>query len=250
MPEEIERRLREQLTEHYQRQGYFDVAGAVEGSLSIDNAALRLGRLHAALPQDFGYAEAPILVSGMGTASEMLAARRIGFDQIVGTEVDAFSVDLCKLRLSRESGFQALHVPGPVLPFAAGNFGVVLSGHVIEHTADPASYIAEHLRVLVPGGYFYLEFPTRYHHTELHTRLPSLEWLPLPLRNAILRQVGYGRLAFAEETKRKCRVILETGLKPVSVGMVRRWAKRGASARVSGQGRAESGVVFVLLRKP
>ena len=126
---------------------------------------------------------------------------------------------------------------------------MVLSGHVIEHTGSPEFYIEEHLRVLANGGYFYMEFPTRFHHTELHTGLPSVEWLPTFLRNALLKWVGYGSLRLDAETKRKCRVILETGLKSVSVGMVVRCAKRKAKIRVLAKGKAESGVAFLMLQK-
>ena len=72
------------------------------------------------------------------------------------------------------------HYEGTFLPYDDAQFFVVASGHVIEHTNDPFIYLSECMRVLRVGGYLSLEFPNRYHHTELHTGLPSFRMASAP----------------------------------------------------------------------
>jgi ubiquinone/menaquinone biosynthesis C-methylase UbiE len=141
-------------------------------------------------------------------------------------------------------------VDGKSVPYADDAFDVVVSGHIVEHTADPASYVAEHLRVLRPGGYLCLEFPTRFHTRELHTGLPSIEWLPDRLRTAILLRVGNGAFGASEQTRKKCRAITDTALKQVSLRRVRRWvADSGSSAALVAKGRPGPGVVYGIFQK-
>ena len=80
-----------------------------------------------------------------------------------------------------------------------------------------------HLTTLRAGGYLYLEFPTRYHHRELHTGLLSFEWLPRSLRNVVLSLVSASGMPLPNATKTLYRSILETGLQQISLREVRRW---------------------------
>jgi SAM-dependent methyltransferase len=258
---DIERRV----IEHFSRLGYPDVAQAARWSLSLDGAAVRFRPLHAILEErlrtlgvegsDRPTPSGPrLLISGMGSGSEMIAARRLGFGEIHGTEVDAFYVTLVADRLAGHAGFLPIPVDGVRIPYADGSFEFVVSGHIVEHTADPGAYVAEHLRVLKPGGFLLIEFPTRFHTRELHTGLPSLEWLPTRLRTGILESVGYckglGRMSFSDETRRLCRAITETGLKQVSLARVRRWAKAsGVGTTLVSKGRPGPGVVYGLFRR-
>lgn len=45
------------------------------------------------------------------------------------------------------------------LPFSAGAFDIVYSGHLIEHVQDPWAVLAEQRRVLRPGGRIIVNFP-------------------------------------------------------------------------------------------
>ena len=59
------------------------------------------------------------------------------------------------VRLGRERGMRGLHflqADGMALPFAPGEFDLVLSHAVIEHVADAPLYLRECRRVLRPGG--------------------------------------------------------------------------------------------------
>ena len=107
-----------------------------------------------------------------------------------------------------------------------GAHGAGVSGHVIEHTGDPAHYLHECLRVLAPGGVLSLEFPSRYHHTELDTQLPSFEWLPRPLRNGALRLASSRLAPITAQARISFSSILGTNLQQISMGLVRRWARR------------------------
>ncbi len=119
-----------------------------------------------------------VLVSGMSAGSEMLAARKYGCGEIYGTEVDPFFMEFCQRRFEGITGMHPFLYKGDSLPWEDRSFDLVISGHIIEHTSNPFLYLKEHLRVLRDGGFFFIEFPTRFHRKELHTSLPSLEWLP------------------------------------------------------------------------
>ena len=128
-----------------------------------------------------------LLVSGCSVGSEMIVARRYGFQEIRGTEVNALYAEIARERLQGQPGFGVAVYDGKALPYENDMFTAITSGHVIEHTPSPFAYFREHMRVLAPGGIMFLEFPDRYHPVELHTNLPSLEYLPLPLRALMLR---------------------------------------------------------------
>ncbi len=266
----VEAQVEGRLTEHFTRLGYFNVLQAVEWSLSLGRA---LVRFHPILPllgvdldggegcgvgepaatqraSSVGLGRLRLLISGMGSGSEMIAARNFGFGEISGTELDAFYISLVSERLAGHPGFFPTAVDGRSIPFGNETFDVVVSGHIVEHTADPAVYVAEHLRVLKPGGYFLIEFPTRFHTRELHTGLPSIEWLPGRLRTAILHSIGSGAFRFSEETRKKCRAITETALKQVSLRRVRRWvATSGSPATLITKGRPGPGVVYAIFQR-
>ena len=127
------------------------------------------------------------LISGCAAGSEMVVAREYGFKDIYGTEVQPYLVEICAERLMGIDGFHVVLYDGNRVPYTDNFFTAIVSGHIIEHTPSPYEYLREHMRVLAPGGVMFLEFPYRYHPVELHTNLPSLEYLPYPLRNWALR---------------------------------------------------------------
>jgi SAM-dependent methyltransferase len=244
-----EARARVQLADHFRKLGYWNLEDAVEFNLSLVGANSRFAYLRSRLPPAFFGASSTALISGMAAGSELIAARQQGFGAVHGTEVDPFYIDLCRTRIGGNSGFFPILYDGGRLPYADGTFQLVVSGHIIEHTADPAAYLADHVRVLAPGGYMYLEFPTRFHYKELHTSLPSVEWLPGPLRNAILRAVGSARSPASEGVKQKANTILKTGLKQVSLGRVRRWLQASASGTMLHDERVAPGILRCLIRR-
>ena len=238
------------LRSHFDRLKYWNAAEAVEFTMSLGGAAARLETLRAVLPPEAFSPASRLLVSGTAAGSEMIVARRAGFGEVHGTEIEAVYVDICRQRFRGGSGLFPVLYEGGVLPYDRGFFDVVLSGHIIEHTAEPFLYLREHVRVVKGGGYLFLEFPTRYHHRELHTGLPSFEWLPARLRNASLRLLGSRPSPLSEETKRRYLTIVDTGLKQISLGQVRRWMRRiEPTAALIHTSRPSPGVVRTVFRK-
>jgi ubiquinone/menaquinone biosynthesis C-methylase UbiE len=192
----------------------------------------------------------PIMISGYSLGSEMILARRFGFGPVYGVEVDPCLVRLCQKRLSYLEDMHPSYYDGSFLPYEDARFAVVTSGHVIEHTADPALYLRECMRVLVPGGYLSLEFPTRYHHTELHTGLPSLEWLPRLVRNTAIRLISSRISPLKAATKSRYRSIVDTRLQQISLGGVKRRLNRsGYGWSLLDHRVAFPGVVRCVIRK-
>jgi SAM-dependent methyltransferase len=150
----------------------------------------------------------------------MIIARRYGFQEIFGTEVAPEYVQIASQRLLDQNGFQVFLYDGRNLPFANDAFTAIVSGHIIEHTPSPYEYLKEHIRVLAPGGFLFLEFPNRYYPIELHTGLPSLEHLPRPLRFLGLRCRASRLSRFSPDQRKLYRYILDT-LQPVSAWQIR-----------------------------
>jgi SAM-dependent methyltransferase len=166
-----------------------------------------------------------LLISGCAAGSEMIIARRYGFQEIFGTEVVQEYVEITRQRLLGHVGLDVILYDGKNLPFANETFSAVVSGHIIEHTPSPYNYLKEHMRVLAPGGFLFLEFPNRYHHVELHTGLPSVEYLPKPLRSLALRYFASRFSMFSPEQRRRYDNIRRT-LQPVSVWQIRAYLSR------------------------
>jgi ubiquinone/menaquinone biosynthesis C-methylase UbiE len=70
---------------------------------------------------------------------------------------------------------------GEKLPFTSESFDAVLSFDVLEHVQSPRATLAECHRVLKPGGYLCVVFPSYWqpieHHLSLVTRAPGLQYL-------------------------------------------------------------------------
>lgn len=250
LDDEAEEGARAILRAHFERLKYWNAPEAVEFTMSLGGATARLETLRAVVPTSLFVASSRLLVSGTAAGSEMLAARRAGFGEVHGTEVDALYVEVCRQRFRRTAGLFPILYEGNALPYDDEFFDLVLSGHIVEHTTDPFLYLTQHVRVLKRGGFLFLEFPTRFHHHELHTNTFSLEWLPRPVRNSALRALS-GRLSpLTAETKRRLYTIVDTGLQQISLGGVRRWLRRiEPAAQLVHLSRPSPGVVRTVFRK-
>ena len=190
-----------------------------------------------------------LLVSGTSVGTEMMLAPEYGFEWITGTEVVQGLVDVCEKRFAGYPMLKAVCCDGDILPFEDGAFSSVISGHIIEHTRCPFTYLREHLRVLQAGGYMFLEFPTRYHRTELHTNVPSLEWLPTLVRNAVIRVLRSRLTPLSPVVKRHYEAIRNT-LKPVSRWQVSWWLNRSPGrARIEHLTVPAPGILRLIIRK-
>lgn len=83
---------------------------------------------------------------------------------------------------------------GTTLPFPNGSFDAAVSASVLEHVTDPVHFLSEILRVLKPGGVFYLAYPNRLRPKETHTGLWGLSYLPMPIARWYARSAGHNPL--------------------------------------------------------
>ena len=100
-----------------------------------------------------------VLDVGCGTGAFSLAASERG------AVVTSLDIGIRLLARARAKGANRV-VAGDamVLPFADGQFDIVVSSECIEHTPDPRRAVVEMLRVLRPGGRLVLTCPNRFWH--------------------------------------------------------------------------------------
>lgn len=217
---DAEAEARTRLAAHLEAIGQTNVAKNVDELFDLD--AGFVGRFDFLAPYVYRRLKGSILISGCAAGSELIVARKYGFKRVVGTEISDALVEIARARLSTTPDMQVDAVHDERLPYADGEFDVVYSGHVIEHTGDPRLYFGELFRVLRRGGLFFLEFPNRYHYVELHTGLPSFEWCPRPLRDVVLRALA-SRLSPLSKPKKQGFDSVRTTLHPMSRSLIRRY---------------------------
>jgi len=182
-----------------------------------------------------------ILISGCAIGSEMIVAKQFGFSEIYGTEISQDLVRIGNARLKDLRNMTINYINGNILPFADESFTMVYSGHVIEHTSDPFLYIKEHLRVLRKDGILFIEFPNRYWFTELHTGLFSFEYLPLYVRNFVLKKLSQ------RDARYEAILIM---LKPISIWQIRYFCWRSNyKSRIINVNKPAPGFVRILISK-
>lgn len=138
----------------------------------------------------------------VGTGSGGIA-HYFGTHPSLRCEVDA--VDVCDNRLLSD-GYRFRLVEGTDLPFADGQFDVVLTNHVIEHVGDENAqrrHLAEVRRVMRAGAVGYLAVPNRWMLVEPHYRLAFLSWLPRTWRSPYLRAMRKGNFYDCEPLQMK-----------------------------------------------
>ncbi|MEO7920595.1 MAG: class I SAM-dependent methyltransferase [Thermoanaerobaculia bacterium] len=220
--EENEAGCRERLRNYLTRLGWTNVEHSVDDLLSLSSGfEERFSWIDRFVSPEF---KTHILVSGSAVGSELIVARRHGFGEVHGTEVDPELFAIGESRFAGDPSFKPHFCSGVRLPYASGTFGCVVSGHVIEHSRAPFRYLAEHLRVLQPGGWLFLEFPHRYHPVELHTTTKSMEWLPWPLRDLALR-VRALRWRGRDAQRARMADAVRVDLRPVSVWQIRAYLR-------------------------
>lgn len=214
-----------------------------------------LGRLHAfcvmaGLTSQF--TGMSVLVIGSALGGESIAAHRMRAALVVGLDVDP-----ALITRSREiaqamglSSLQFISFGGDAFP-ALEPVDIVLSGHVIEHTASPSLHLDECLRALKPSGYLFLEFPTRFHRRELHTGLISFEWLPKPLRNGLNSLAGWVSSIGHHDaaSQRVARHEINHELRQISTIQIRLWLRGRAGAAIIKRDVPAPGIVRLCIRK-
>lgn len=88
-------------------------------------------------------------------------------------------------------GLPFTRIEGDTLPFADGQFDIVVFNHVIEHVGDrpqQRAILREIERILAPGGRLYIAVPSKWALLEPHFRLPLLGALPRGLADRLVRR--------------------------------------------------------------
>ncbi len=218
--------------------------------MSVSNYFKPFESLLSVIPASVFSESSKILLSGMAVGSEMIAAKNYGFGEVYGVEVEPFYVEICQKRFAQMDKIYPSLYDGLNLPYADNTFDVIISGHIIEHTENPSKYLKENLRVLKTGGYLFLEYPTRYHHTELHTNLPSLEWLPTFLKHLTIKILTSKLSPLPENVKNRYQTIVKTGLKPISFWQIQTWLQQSNyHPRLINQSKPYPGIVKCIFQK-
>ncbi len=99
--------------------------------------------------------DAAVLDIGTGTGSNLRMLREEGYRNVTGIDLNPLAIRYC-----RDKGFTSvLSGDATKLPFAEGQFDVVLATDTIEHINDDRGALQEIHRVLAPGGYAIIVVP-------------------------------------------------------------------------------------------
>jgi SAM-dependent methyltransferase len=111
----------------------------------------------AAMERDGVSAADEILELGCGEATLLLALRDAGFapERLHGIEQSSVAFEAARLAGIDVRAGNVM----TALPFADGSMSALVLAEVIEHLESPDGTLAEIVRVLRPGGRFYLTFP-------------------------------------------------------------------------------------------
>jgi ubiquinone/menaquinone biosynthesis C-methylase UbiE len=89
-----------------------------------------------------------VLDVGCGTGGDVSAAAALGAEA-VGVDASRVMIETARVR---EPGARFEVADATALPFAAGSFDAVRCERLLQHLPDPATAIAEMVRVTAPGG--------------------------------------------------------------------------------------------------
>ncbi len=113
--------------------------------------------------------------------------------------VEAFDVELARVRQASAGTPHALIAAGEAMPYPADYFDVIVNNEVIEHVADDRATVAEMVRVCRPGGRIVTFCPNRWYPVEQHGHYwqgeyhfgntPLINYLPDRWRNRLAPHV-------------------------------------------------------------
>ncbi|CAM5273695.1 SAM-dependent methyltransferase [Streptomyces spiroverticillatus] len=125
-----------------------------------------------------------------------------------GAETYLFEPDSHELTLhGRRAPEGAVVADGYLLPLAEGVADVCFSSNVLEHVADPQTFLSEMVRVTRPGGLIYVSF------TNWFSPWGGHEWAPWHYLGA-----DRGRRRFERRTGRPAKHTVGENLFPIHVG--------------------------------
>lgn len=169
-----------------------------------------------------------LLDVGCGTGNFLLAARSAGF-QVTGTELDPGAVRFIQTQLGIQNVFP-LTIGGFANANPARKYSVVTFFEVLEHQADPVSFLNAVKSCLSPRGYIALSVPNRNRWltgADLLDYPPNhfLRWSPAALRS-FLGANGFEVLSVREQpaglahTAQMFNMVTRTGLSRPIAGSV------------------------------
>ena len=134
-------------------QGVYDVEARVEaehwwfrGRRQLFAAELRVLKVGM---------DAKFLDIGTGTGNNLRMLRQEGYRNVTGVDLDPLAIRYCLTK-----GFTSvLLAEATSLPFAEGQFDVVLATDTVEHIEDDQKALHEIHRVLAPGGHVMISVP-------------------------------------------------------------------------------------------
>jgi SAM-dependent methyltransferase len=108
-----------------------------------------------------------LLEVGFGEGSFLAAAMRAGWDA-EGIEVSKTAVEH-----ARSAGLKVYCASLPERNYPDGHFDVIIASELIEHLADPRSFLIEIARILRPGGLFWATTPNS---SGVSAKAVGLDW--------------------------------------------------------------------------
>mgnify|MGYP005840331727 CR=1 FL=1 len=131
-----------------------------------------------------------VLEIGAGTGGLAAAAARRGLDVTAGDIAFRWTVVAARRMADAGLAVPLISFAAEAIPFADGQFDVVIANGVIEHCQDHAAVAAEARRVLRPGGVFLIVSPNRFAPTpEPHVGVWGVGFLPRAWMDAYVRAV-------------------------------------------------------------
>lgn len=126
-----------------------------------------------------------VLLHGVGTGRETLAAKSLGFE-VVGTTLGSRNID-CGIEFLGLTADEHMEVLSESLPFPREYFDVVAGFQIFEHATAPLLFLLEQSRVLKMGGKLYLEWPPAIHHTMDDNPHHQICYVPGQARGLLLK---------------------------------------------------------------
>jgi SAM-dependent methyltransferase len=103
---------------------------------------------------DQPYSALRFLDIGCGGGHIVAAAKKLGFQRAVGTEVD-----LPAVQFARSKDLSVYHGPWPVVEVAQQKFDFISAMHVLEHVSEPQHFLAACLECLSDKGILAIDVP-------------------------------------------------------------------------------------------
>lgn len=124
-----------------------------------------------------------VLDIGCAEGLEAIALAKLGARGVIGIDIRIDTAEAARLQaqLAPESAIELRYGDAHDMPFEAASFDAVVSLSSFEHFRDPFRVLCEGVRVLKPGGRFYLTSGVWGHpygaHMQFFTKVPWIQFL-------------------------------------------------------------------------